>query len=145
MNYSVEIEIDKPIDEVIELFDSTENMSKWMEGLQSFEPLSGTPGEEGAKSRLKFDMNGRQIEMVETITKKNLPDEFTGTYEADGVFNIVKNTFISEDMGTTRWISKNEFQFNSFPMKIMGFLMPGMFRKQSLKNLESFKEFAESE
>lgn len=145
MNYTVEIEIDKPLDEVIKLFDNTKNMFKWMEGLQSFEPVSGTPGELGAKSELKFDMNGRKIDMIETITKRNLPDEFAATYEAEGVFNIVSNKFISEGMDTTRWISENEFQFTSLPMKIFGFFMPGMFRKQSLKYLENFKKFAESE
>ncbi len=144
MRYKLEIEIAKPIDDVIELFDNSDNMYEWMEGLQSFEPISGTPGEVGAKSKLKFDMNGRKIEMIETITEKNLPDGFAGTYEADGVFNIVSNRFLSENQNTTRWISENEFQFNSLPMKIMGFLMPGMFKKQSLKYLENFKRFAES-
>lgn len=145
MKYSLEIEINKPRDEVIKLFDNAENMSKWMEGLQSLEPVSGTPGKVGAKSKLKFDMNGRNIEMIETITTRNLPEEFAGTYEADGVFNIVSNRFLAEDMGTTRWITESEFQFNSLPMKLMAFLISGMFKKQSLKFLENFKKFAESQ
>lgn len=36
MKYTAEIEINKPIDTVIELFDNPDNMGKWMEGLQSF-------------------------------------------------------------------------------------------------------------
>lgn len=143
MKFNVAIEIEKPVGEVVALFDNVDNLYKWMEGLESFEHLEGTPGEVGARSRLKFDMNGRKIEMIETITVKDLPSEFTGTYEADGVFNIVRNRFEPLGEDRTLYTSENEFQFKGF-MKIFGWLMPGMFRKQSLKYLEAFKRFAES-
>ena len=78
MHYTVEIDIDLPRDRVIELFDSTENLKKWQRGLQVFEPLEGEPGQPGAKSRMVFQMGKRKIEMVETITERNLPDAFAG-------------------------------------------------------------------
>lgn len=143
MKYTAEIEINKPIDTVIELFDNPDNMGKWMEGLQSFEHLSGTPGEPGAKSRLKFKMGKREIEMIETVTVRNLPDEFSGTYEAAGVFNIVKNKFEKITENKTKYFTENEFQFKGF-MKIMAWIMPGAFKKQSMKYLKSFKQFAEN-
>ncbi|MEO2058942.1 MAG: SRPBCC family protein, partial [Mesonia sp.] len=40
-------------------------------------------------------------------------------------------------------ISESEFQFSSFAMKVMGFLMPGAFKKQSLKYMKDFKAFVE--
>ena len=91
MKYTVEIEINKPVDRVIELFDNPDNMDKWMEGLQSFEPISGVPGQPGATSKLKFKMGKREIEMIETVTVRNLPDEFSGNYEGKGFFNTVRN------------------------------------------------------
>jgi carbon monoxide dehydrogenase subunit G len=142
MKYSAEIEIEKPVDKVIELFDNADNMAKWMEGLQSFEHLSGIPGQPGAKSRLKFKMGKREIEMIETITTRNLPEEFSGTYEASGVFNIVKNRFVTLSDTRTKYITENEFQFKGF-MKVIAFLMPGAFKKQSMKYLKAFKTFAE--
>jgi hypothetical protein len=39
---------------------------------------------------------------------------------------------------------EQEFQFKGF-MKIIGFLFPGAFKKQSLKYLVDFKQFAEIE
>ncbi|MAP79628.1 MAG: hypothetical protein CL526_00940 [Aequorivita sp.] len=144
MKYSLSIVIDKPVDEVVKLFDSVENMKKWMKGLESFEPISGTPGEEGAKSRLKFKMGKREIEMIETITVKNLPKEFSGTYDAKGVHNIVKNYFEPLPNSKTKYSTDQEFQFKGF-MKIMGFLMPGAFKKQSMQYLQDFKTFAESQ
>lgn len=144
MKYSVEIEINKPIDRVIELFDDPDHMDKWMEGLQSFEHLSGTPGQVGATSRLKFKMGKREIVMVETITVRNLPEEFSGTYEAKGVFNIVKNHFIKLDDQKTKYVTDQEFRFKGF-MKIIAFLMPGAFKKQSMKYLIAFKDFVEAQ
>jgi uncharacterized membrane protein len=143
MKFTAEIEIYKPIDKVIELFDNADNMSKWMHGLQSFEHISGTPGQPGAKSKLKFVIGKREIEMIETITVRNLPDEFTGTYETKGVFNIVKNKFVKLSDDKTAYITENEFQFNGF-MKIIAFFMPRAFEKQSMNFLYNFKKFVES-
>lgn len=143
MKYSSEIEINLPVSKVVELFDNPENLKYWQPGLKSFEPISGTPGQPGAKSKLVFQMGSREIVMIETITVRNLPQEFSGTYEAPGVFNIVKNYFVSIDDDTTKYISEQEFQFKGM-MKIMGWLMPGMFKKQSLDFLQKFKSFAEA-
>jgi len=79
-----------------------------------------------------------------TITIRNLPDEFAGTYEAKGVYNVVSNRFEEISPNKTRWISDNEFKFGGF-MAIIGWLMPGSFKKQSFKYLQLFKEFAEKE
>jgi len=84
MKYQVEIEINRPIKEVIPLFDSFENLKKWQPGLQSFEHIEGNPGEIGAKTRLIYDERGKDVEMIETVIKRNLPEEFTALYEAKG-------------------------------------------------------------
>jgi len=144
MKYTSEIEIDLSINKVIELFDNPDNMKKWQPNLLSFEHLSGTPGQAGAKSKLKYKMNNREIEMIETVTKRNLPDEFSGTYETKGVLNLINNKFIDLGNNRTKWSSENEFRFSGF-MWLMGLLMPGAFRKESFKYMKQFKEFAENE
>ena len=143
MKYTTEIEIDLPRDKVIELFDSVENLKHWQDGLVTFEPISGTPGEVGSKAKLKYKMGSRDIEMIETITHKDLPREFHGTYEAKGVFNKIENTFEEVGPNKTRWISENEFICTGF-MKIFAWLMPGVFKKQSYKYMVDFKNFAEN-
>lgn len=143
MKFTDDIEINKPVDRVVELFDNPDNLSKWMEGLQSFEHLSGTPGQPGAKSKLVFKMGKRDIEMIETVISCNLPEEFTGSYEAKGVYNIVKNSFQQINENSTRYVTEQEFRFEGF-MKLIAFLMPGAFKKQCRKYLVSFKQFAES-
>jgi len=142
MQYTVEIELALPRERVIELFDDPENMPRWQRGLLSFEPLSGTPGQPGAKSRLVYQMGKRRVEMIETITERDLPECFSGTYDGKNVHNVVRNRFVELAPDRTRWISENEFRFQGL-MKLMGVLMKGAFPKQSLKYLQDFKAFAE--
>jgi uncharacterized membrane protein len=132
MKYSTEIEIEKPIDSVIRLFDDPDNLVKWMQGLQSFELISGVAGQPGAKSRLVFKSGKRELEMIETILTRNLPEEFSGTYETRGVLNNVTNRFVKLSEAKTKYIAEHEFQFSGF-MKIIGFLMPSAMKKQSVK------------
>jgi hypothetical protein len=145
MKYIVDIVVDKQRDEVVAIFDDSEKLKEWMEGLLSLDHIRGEPGEVGAKSKLVFKMGNSDIEMLETITVKNLPEEVGATYEADGVFNTILNRFCEDGVRQTRMTQECEFVFTSFMMKCMGFFVPGMFKKQSKKNLESFKAFAEGQ
>jgi hypothetical protein len=120
-------------------------MKKWQPGLESFEHLSGTPGQPGARSKLVYQMGKRRIEMIETILTRNLPEDFTGSYEAKGVYNVIRVSFIPVDANTTRYVAENEFKFTNLTMKIFSWLMPGAFKKQSQQYLDLFKAFAERE
>lgn len=143
MKYTNEIIINKPIDRVIELFDNTDNLKKWMPGLVSFEHLSGEPGQVGAKSKMVFKQGKKETTMIETVTVRDLPHEFSGTYELPGIYNEIKNFFSPIDGNTTLYKSETEFKFRSMVMKLIAFLMPGAFKKESQKYLEYFKKFAE--
>lgn len=142
MKYSNEIVIDKPRNEVVKLFNNSDNMKYWQRGLVSFEHLTGEPGKPGAESFLKYKMGKREMEMIETITYNNLPEEFHGNYIAKGAINIMKNYF-HEESGQTKWVSVSEFKFSGF-MKLMAFFMgTKSFKKQSFQFMEDFKSFAE--
>lgn len=142
MNYTCEIIINKPVNELVELFDNPHNLVKWMKGLQKFESLSGTPGQPGARSRLTFQFGKRKMEMIETVEVRNLPFEFTGTYETGKVKSRVKNSFVPISETQTKYSSENTFELRGF-MKVMALLMPGAFKKQSMNYLLAFKNFAE--
>ena len=117
-------------------------MQKWQPELITMETINGLPGKDGSKSKLKYKMGDKEVDMIETITKNNLPEEFNATYEAKGAFNTVSNKFIEINQEKTKWISHNEFKFSGV-MKLFGLFMPGSFKKQSYKNMENFKKFAE--
>ena len=143
MKYEVTVEIEAPRDRVIELFDNSENLAKWQPSLLDFEHLSGNPGEKGATSKLRYQMGKKEITMVETIVKNDFPSSFVATYEAKGVWNEVVNTFVEDESGKTSWNMTNEFQCKGI-MRVLSFLMPGMFKKETLKQMNHFKSFVES-
>ena len=144
MKYSDEILIHAPLKKVTGLFTDTEKMKYWQPGLISYEHLSGTPGQKGARAALVHKVGNREIHMIETITIRNLPEEFTLTYETKGVYNIVRNKFSSPDENTCLYRVENEFHFSGF-YKLLAALMPGSFRKETRKSLERFRDFAEHE
>ncbi len=144
MKYSTEIIINMPREQVIEALNNPENMKHWQKGLIGYELLEGTPGSKGAKMKLDYAMGKRSMSLIETITDNNFPEEFHATYDTKGVHNIQKNYFLDWENNTTKWVSESEFQFQSVAMKLMGWLMPGAFKKQSLKYLTDFKNFVET-
>lgn len=144
MKYESEIIVDVPLEEFIWKMDNVENMKHWQRGLKSAEHLSGIPGELGSKMKLRYDFGNRKMDLIETVTKRNLPDEFHATYTAEGMQNIQQNFFEKVSENQTRWVSKNEFMPLSFAMKVMLFVMPKAFKKQSKTYMRDFKNFAEN-
>jgi len=144
MEFTQEILVNVPRTRFVELFDDPDNLPKWQEGLVSFEPIAGTPGEPGATSRLTYRQGKGTLEMIETVTARELPHRFDGTYDVKGVHNIIRNEFHEAGPDATRWVAHNDFQFRGF-MKVIGLLMRPAFPKQSYKFMESFKTFAEAQ
>jgi hypothetical protein len=142
MKYTTEITINLSRDEFIKKLDNPDNMKHWMRGLLDHKMISGKPSHEGATMNMKFKRGKGEMEMVETILKRNFPEKFHATYDTKEVHNMQRN-FFKEENGKTKWVSESEFQFSGFGMKLIGFLMPGAFKKQSMKYAQDFKNFAE--
>ncbi|MBR9860317.1 SRPBCC family protein [bacterium] len=143
MKYTNEIILNKPLEEVIEKFTDPDGLKHWMEGLQSTEQLEGEPGTEGAKMKMHFKTGKREIEMVETILINDLPNQFKSSYDVPGVYNEIDIHFEKIDENTTKYSSENLFKFQNFGMKVISWLMPGAFKKQTQKYMVSFKEYVE--
>lgn len=143
MKYTIETIINLSREETIRKLDNVENIKHWQRGLVSAEHISGTPGEVGAKMKLSYKFGKREMELMETITKRNFPHEFHATYDTKGMHNIQENYFEAVGMDQTKWTSKSEFIASSFMLRMMMFLMPGAFKKQSKIYMEDFKNFAE--
>eukprot|EP00353_Schmidingerella_taraikaensis_P000190 CAMPEP_0185595980 /NCGR_PEP_ID=MMETSP0434-20130131/80193_1 /TAXON_ID=626734 ORGANISM="Favella taraikaensis, Strain Fe Narragansett Bay" /NCGR_SAMPLE_ID=MMETSP0434 /ASSEMBLY_ACC=CAM_ASM_000379 /LENGTH=121 /DNA_ID=CAMNT_0028224335 /DNA_START=7 /DNA_END=369 /DNA_ORIENTATION=- len=118
-NYKNEVLINAPKARVVELFNDSENLKKWQEGFISIESIEGEPGTVGAKHKMRYKMGKRDIEMIETITKMDLPDTFGATYEAKNVFNSINNHFEDLGDGKTRYWTENEFKLSGM-MKLFG-------------------------
>jgi uncharacterized protein YndB with AHSA1/START domain len=143
MKLTIETDLNRSRAEVWRAFDNPENMKKWQPTLKTFEPQSGVPGQPGAVSKLTYDENGREVVLIETVTSRNAPAEFSGTYAAPGVDNTISNRFVELDQGRTRWIMETEFHFQGW-MKLLTPFMKGMLRKRTEANVQLFKKLLET-
>ena len=144
MKYTSEITVKIPLEEFIKKLDNHDNMKHWQRGLTSYEHLSGSPGKIGAKMQLNYKFGKRKMSLVETIVDVELPTKMFLNYDAPGMHNIQQNTFEETKEGYTKWVSKSEFIATNFKMRMLTLLMPNTFKKQSMKYLIDFKNFAEN-
>ncbi len=142
MRYTTEVSINLPREEVIKLFDSTENLFKWQEGLLSFDHLEGKPGEEGASSQMVYESRKGKLVMTETITRRDFPEAFSANYKAKGVYNEVNNYFTETTPGQTTWKMINYFRFSGL-MALMAPFMKSAFASHTLLSMERFRTFAD--
>ncbi|MBT8196839.1 MAG: SRPBCC family protein [Bacteroidia bacterium] len=142
MKYTVTNTINKPLDVVVEKFKEPEGAIHWMEGLQKIEHTSGTPGTLGAKSKFHFLHKGKEMIIDETILVQDLPNKIKFGYNSSMGYNEVEMQFEKIDDNSIKQINNSYFELKGV-MKMMGFLMKGMFKKQSLKYMTAFKKYAE--
>ena len=143
MNFRLEVIINAPMHDVCRLFDNIHNLEKWQPGFISAKHVKGVAGEPDAQTELYYKLGGKRIVLLETIITKNLPEEFTATYEADKVWNLISNKFIKNDSQSTIYITENEFRVSGL-MKVMAWIAPSTFKKQSLLYMNYFKSFVEN-
>ena len=144
MKFKLELPIHKPRADVWKAFDNTENIRKWQPTLIKFEPVSGTPGQPGAISKLTYEEGGREFTLIEKITHRDEPGSFDGIYENNFIDNIVRNKFIERGQHQTLWVTETEFRFKTLIMKIIGPMMKKNLIARTQKDMERFKEMAES-
>ena len=153
MKYTVSIEIAMPREAVAQLLADPAHLPKWLRGLVLHEPLNGVHGHVGTKSRVVLQMGQQQFEGTETITRREPADlrgipkgsvvHFEREIVGQGMWSAARDRLTEAGPDTTLWVSENEYRFSGLLMRLVGLLMPGAFRKQSLQHMQDFKAFAE--
>ena len=145
MRYQLEIEIPAQRERVTALFLDADNLKKWQPSLMRYEVIGGGAFRGvGAQSKQLHTMGNREIEMLATITVDNAPEEFSATFEADDVWNLVENRFAEIDNGRTRWTLTSDFRSSKWWMKALMLFFPGMFKKQTREFMDNFKAYVEA-
>ena len=141
MKFSNSVEINAPVEHVIEVFTVPENKRYWHDDFVSQELIEGQPGQPGSVSRLKF----KTFDLLETIHTNNLPTEYSAEYLTEGIcWNSFDVNFQEIGHHQTRYEAHIEYRFLGFFIKIIAFVMPGMFKKQVQISMDKFKAYAES-
>lgn len=142
LKYSFEIEIKRPLDEVISLFSNRDHLNNWQKGLLSCEALPSLDGHE--RYLLMFSMGRRKMKITETILKNDLPEYYDVNYKVKGAQHTMYNSFYSNGRNATKWVSEVEYKFSGL-MHILARFNKSGFEQQSLWYMRSFKLFAEKD
>jgi len=110
-------------------------------------------GQVGTESRVVMQTGKQKLECIETITRREpadlhgIPEGSVVRFEREivggGMWSAVRNRLTESGPETTLWECENEYRFSGVLMRLVGLLMPGAFRKQSLQHMQDFKAFAE--
>ncbi|NNF01803.1 MAG: SRPBCC family protein, partial [Bacteroidia bacterium] len=142
MKYSLSNTINAPFDKVIAKFSEPEGAFHWMEGLQKIDRISGKPHEVGAKTDFYFLFKNKEMKISETILEQDLPKSIKFAFVSSMGYNEVEMQFEKLSDDSVKQTNNSYFELKGF-MKLMGPIMKGMFKKQSLKYMEAFKKYAE--
>ena len=153
MRDTVSIEIALPRPEVVQLLADPTQLPKWLRGLVLHEPLTGSHGHVGTRSRVVMQMGQQTTALTETITRREPVDlrsipsgsevHFDREIVGMGMWSAVRDTLTEVGPETTLWASESEYRFSGVLMRFVAILLPRSFRKQSLRHMQDFKAFAE--
>ncbi len=143
MRFTTELVLERSIAQVWQAFDSPEQMQAWQPTLESFEAVTGTPGQPGAVSRLTYLEGKRTMVLVETITERREPELFAGTYDSGMALNRMTNRFSALDADRTHWKIECEFVFRGF-WRLLAPFFRAPIERRTRADVERFKEWLEA-
>ncbi|MCE7992992.1 MAG: SRPBCC family protein [Roseivirga sp.] len=146
MKFTGTIDIDKPKEVVASFFANPEYLGEYQEGFLRKQLVSGTAGQDGAISKMYYQMGKGEMELTETITSNRLPEVFEGHYHHKHMDNTMKCTFTALSENRTRYDTEIEYtRINWLMPRLMAILFPGMYKKPAQRWMNNFKEFVEKQ
>lgn len=119
------------------------NLKHWLTGLLSVKHLTGTIGEAGSTSQLKFMERGKEIEVKETVLFSNPNQQYTFRMEA-ATFSTENDIRLVSFGNRTELIQTVQFSPNGFFMKLLTPFIKGEIKKRMLTELLKLKNFIET-
>ncbi|MCF8276411.1 MAG: SRPBCC family protein [Flavobacteriales bacterium] len=144
MKFRSEVDIAKPMDELIVLIQDPENTLKWLDGLRSVKHISGEMRQAGAVSKVVFDSPAGRLLITETVISNDLPHEYIMRYEGPGYISYSNYTFEQLSKNSTRFIMQQQVELKG-ALKLAGGLVKSKMSSQLSISAQSFKRFAENQ
>ena len=138
-----QIDIQLPLDQVLELINNPDYFHRWQRGLISTKLIKGKNGETGAKRRIYIKIAGQKVKMIETILDYQPPEKWQARYTSSGLKSIQTNIFKAKSENITQWDCYSEFNFSG-GMVLISKLMPQLFKERARLTQTDFKSFAEN-
>ncbi len=143
VNYSVEIEIDKPVEEVFALFTAPETLQKWMPEIKTFETIDEKEGKVGSTYKMVVDNQGQEMVMFEKILAYIPNQKMTFEFNSDQMLKTDDFNFVANG-NKTKLIQNCSVNSKSYITACLFPYFKGTFANASLEYMNRFKKIAES-
>jgi hypothetical protein len=137
----IEVEIDRPLQDVAELFADPHNNTEWMQDVKRYEPVSGEQGLPGSTYRL-VPKEG-ELMFLATVMKRNLPHELRVNFTAATVDMAMTARMAALSPTRTKLISEEEFTFKDSENEPVDSSVKEAIKANHRRHIEAFKHFAE--
>lgn len=144
MKLTAEVEIERPLEDLIVLIQNPDNTLQWLEGLRSVKHISGEERQAGAVSNVVFDSPAGRLHIKETVISNQLPEEYIMCYQGPGYTSYSNYCFQKLTDQTTRFTMIQQVELKG-ALKLAAGLVKNKMRQQLDKSAESFKRFAENQ
>ncbi len=144
MKFTSSIEIHRPVEQLVVLFQDPDVTLKWLEGLRSVEHVSGEFRQPGAVSKVVFDSAAGRMLITETVIQNNLPEEYIIRYDGQGYVSYSNYSFEALEPSRTKLTMVQHVELKG-ALKLASGLIKGALTKQLQKSVESFKRYAEAQ
>jgi len=142
-NYTAQVSINKPVEEVFTIFNQQENIKNWIPEIQSVEVLNKTIGTTGSSYKMVVENQGQEIVMTQKVMAY-IPNEKV-TFFIDAENMLKTNDFTFEDKNSITTITLNaSCQSESYLMACMFPYFKGTFKAQDQRYLDNFKAYSEN-
>ncbi len=131
VNYTTEVEVNKPVKEAWGVFMDESKADQWLDGYLGSEMISGNANEVGAVAKIRMEHEGEVMEMNEEITAFKEFEQHAMTFTNEAMVNHVDVRFAAKGDNTTTITTATEFIGQGAIMRSMFALMKGSFKPVS--------------
>ena len=143
-NYTAEVSVNKPIEEVFVTFNKQENLKNWIPEIKSFEVINETIGKTGSTYKMVVENQGQEIAMTEKVLAYVPNEKVTIFFDAENMLKTDDYVFTSNGNKTTITLNSS-CKSDSYIMACLFPYFKGTFKKQDQGYLNNFKEFVEKQ
>jgi len=143
VQFDVSIEINKPVDIVVDALMNHKNFVYWQTNLEKFEVIKETEEKVGSIAHLHYNEKGRKYIMEDKMIQYEPNKKIVSQVSGDVISAVVETIILSQGNKTEiklKWSGEGKVFF----VKLLLPLLKGKMIKQSTKELETFKNLIET-
>lgn len=139
-NYTVQVSIKKPRNEVFTIFNTTGNLKKWIPEIKSIDTLKFNEGKIGSVFEMVVENNGEEITMTEKILAYIPNKKITLFFDAENMLKT--DDYIFEENESITVVTLNATcRSDSYIMACVFPYFKSIFKEQDQTYLNNFKAY----